>query len=71
MKTAVFFLATDYHLERNVLRKFHLHHNLMEMRGRDLRCLNNGFIPARGGFRYLGGDVTLLVEWSKAPPCKF
>ena len=36
----------------------YIDYNFIDLRGKDLRCLNNRFILAREVFRPLGRDVT-------------
>ena len=58
-KTAVFSRCRPVSGGEIAEEQWHIDHNLIDSRGRDLRCLNNEFVSARGVSRDIGTDVTI------------
>ena len=56
-KTAVFFPLHTGFLCKMVEEQWYIDHYFINSRGRDLRCLNNGFVSARWVSRHTGRDV--------------
>ena len=58
IKNAVTFLVAKYIVERKTLRIYCTIYNPTEQWGRELSCLNNGFVSAQVVFRYGWIDVS-------------